>query len=418
MRAKLFLLVFVAAAAGGALAKVTLQRAVTIEELNELAAEAADRKLRDRELKIVGVLTLPISRLLRNKIAEHMQQQASKSEATSETTSTSTSTSSSVSSSTLTSSSSSASASGTHFESNDFASFEKSSFFAASYASWLKAQGVQIVPIDVFSDSAELETLVRALDGVLFTGGAVPLFHRESKIELDSGIATALKKELSPFSLRLKQIVQLVKRINVEEKRHFPLWTTCLGFEGLILGESDVSLPLSDVDNSNNSAAVSLALADRAHSPFLRFFKPAELELMQKENLFFFNHEHAFLASRFAQNEALGKNYRVVATARPKAAAFDEPIVAIIEHVSLPLYGVQFHPEKNRFERQVRADTSERAVALTDRLAEFFCSQLRGEHKEEDLIVIRKYLAKFEYITANNVGVFNQLYIFKPKVTA
>ena len=372
------------------LSKVTLSQEVSFHIFNNLSPEI-ERELSDKPFKIVGILTLPISKVLKSKIRDHIARMKSEDLNTQE-----------------------------YPEIDDIEHFDKSSFFASSYAKWLKSHGIQIIPIDIYTPISELEGLLNSIDGMLFTGGAVPLIRHDTHIEVDSKINMDQNaREMSFYTQKVKEIVKIIKDIN-DSGRVFPLWTTCLGFEGLILGESNLELPLKDVDNSNSNSSVNFNSEHKEKSTFMNFFSEEELKFMQESNVFFFNHEHAFSEKEFNANKVLSSEYRVIATSKvknspqSKIAPFEDPIVAIIEHYNYPFYGVQFHPEKNEFETRVGADGSPMALSILRRFSEFFCDKLNGNHNRENLEVIDKKLSKYEFFTGTNIGVFDEVYIFKP----
>lgn len=166
-------------------------------------------------------------------------------------------------------------------------------------------------------------------------------------------------KEYSFYTSTVNQIINIAKTINLEQHRHFPVWATCLGFEALILGESNLNISFSDVHNENYSQSVSFV---NKENDFVRFFNPDDVALMQEKKMFFFNHEHAFFLDAFAANPDLVANYRVIASSFSRTHPDSMPIIAIIESRAFPFYGVQFHPEKNSYEPKIDTDKSPEAV--------------------------------------------------------
>lgn len=75
------------------------------------------------------------------------------------------------------------------------------------------------------------------LNGLLFTGGATSFYKK-----------TKYGNKKTDYLRKIKKIVNLIKKINKEE-REFPLWATCLGFEALIITESNFKLKRSQIHN-------------------------------------------------------------------------------------------------------------------------------------------------------------------------
>lgn len=327
---------------------------------------------------IVGVLTLPVSKLLRNKIYMNIYESHSEFKMISE-----------------------------------LNELERMSFFPASYAKWLRKHSIQVVPIDIYSSEHELRYLMKSVDGILLTGGAVPLLHAETKIRIDDGFSgIGHIKELGFYTRKIREVVRIAKEINDKQKKSYPIWATCLGFEGLILAQAGLDVRFSDIDNNNFNSKLDL-WPDTEDSPLIRHFKKSELADFQSKNIFFFNHDHAFFVDEFSRNEELMNEYRIVATAQPKHQKYNKPIVAIIENRKYPFYGVQFHPEKNQFESKVNVDRTRPTLKLMSKFAGFFCNKLEKTDNEEKMSRIQQRLQGYSVYVGSNIGVFDEVYIFQ-----
>lgn len=339
-------------------------------------AEKLDRGLAlDQRVRVVAILTLPVSKLLRSKIHENIKNSASESRFI-----------------------------------DELNELDRMSFFPASYAKWLKVNGVQVVPLDIFAPLDEQAEILRAADGLLLTGGAVPLYKPETLIELDPGVSSIVRvREFSFYTRKVRELTRLAKQIN-KDGRVFPVWTTCLGFEGLILGEANLTIGLSNVGNANFPSSV--RLLDRENE-LIKFFAASEAAAMERENLFYFNHEHAFFVSQFAENEQLQKKYEVVAEAFSREDTDrSSPIVAIIASRRYPIYGVQFHPEKNQFESKVAVDRSPATLSLLGKFSQFFCDKLAGS-SPSSLDFLSQKLTEYNLYVGTDIGVFDEVYIFQ-----
>jgi gamma-glutamyl hydrolase len=47
-----------------------------------------------------------------------------------------------------------------------------STYISAAYVKYIEMSGAQVVPIFAFSNSSEIEVMLRKVNGILFTGGA------------------------------------------------------------------------------------------------------------------------------------------------------------------------------------------------------------------------------------------------------
>ena len=339
-------------------------------------------KLKQRRLMksggIVGILTLPVSKVLRNKIHQNIFESHSETKIITE-----------------------------------LNELERMSFFPSSYAKWLRRHNVQIVPIDIYSSDDDLRLIMQSVDGVLLTGGAVPLIHSDTKIRIDDSFSNIGRvTELSFYTRKIRQIVTIAKELNGQRNNRYPIWGTCLGFEGLILAEAGLDVRFSDIDNNNFNTRLHLT-EQGTQSNFVSFFPQKTIDAVQKDPIFFFNHDHAFFLSEFEKNEALSREYKVVATATTKYDKYPEPIVAVIENRNFPFYGVQFHPEKNAFESKVNADRSKATLQIMDKIAEFFCEKLDTVEDDSRLVEVEQRLQPYSVYVGSNIGVFDEVYIFQ-----
>lgn len=329
---------------------------------------------------IVGILTLPVSKLLKNKIHQNIYESHSEIKIITE-----------------------------------LNELEKMSFFPGSYVKWLRTHNVQVMPIDIYSSDADLEFLMRTVDGILLTGGAVPLYRGETKIRIDTDLSGLARiNDLSFYTRKIKQLVEIAKHLNDERDNSYPIWATCLGFEGLILAQAGFDVRFADMDNENFNSNLKW-VEPTAENDFLKFFNKSELERMQKQQMFFFNHDHAFFVSDFNDNENLRKEYRIVASSESKVFKDQNPIVAVIEHVKYPFYGVQFHPEKNQYESKINADRSKPTLKIMDKFAEFFCQKLKKNGDFGDLKAAEDKLENYSVYVGSNIGVFDEVFIFQKK---
>lgn len=285
---------------------------------------------------VVGILTLPISHILKNKIRNAIKSKVPLAKF----------------------------ASYSHIL-NDM------TFYPSSYAKWLEHNGVKTVPISINQDISKIYNLIDHLDGLLLTGGATPLFLKNNIIQVDSsGVGSSTKiKHPSDYLNIVGQIVRYAKKKNLDKP--FPVWGTCLGFEAIILDESRLSVTLSFVHNNNKN--LPNALQGTANNFRLTSFLTAEeMKTLTEMNSSFYNHDYAFTAHNFLRNHWLNNQYDLVGTTK----AGPTTIVSMIEHKTLPIYGVQFHPEKIIYENNNKGLITKdlNAKKLSNKLSMFFVS--------------------------------------------
>jgi imidazoleglycerol phosphate synthase glutamine amidotransferase subunit HisH len=290
-----------------------------------------------REL-IVGILTLPISSVLKRKIRNNIKSKVSHEEFLGYT-----------------------------------AVLDDMTFYPSSYAKWLEHNGVKTVPISINNDITQIYDMIDKLDGLLLTGGATPLFLRNNLIQVDNkGIGSYTKiKHPSDYLTIVNKIITYAKKKNLVKP--FPVWGTCLGFESTILNESNLSMTLNFVDNNNKNLSNKIN-GDPAAYRMTSFLTEKEQQILSSTNSSFFNHDYAFSFQNFKRNQSLSDQYDVVGTSTAGALK----IVSMIEHKTLPIYGVQFHPEKIIYENSgdnlTKVVKTDAAKQVSNKLSLFFIS--------------------------------------------
>lgn len=264
-------------------------------------------------------------------------------------------------------------------------------YIPSSYVKYIESGGSRVMPIRLTHTTAEYENIFKKINGLLLIGGAVDL-------------------ETSDFARVAKIFYTLAQTAN-DAGDFFPIWGTCLGMQlltVLVAGENLLTNTLAE------NIALPLNLTTDAGSS--RMFEGFPKELMKdltQEPLTGNFHHYGVTVQTFQENEKLWSFFSILST---NVAENGAHFVSTIEGKRYPFYGVQWHPEVNRFQWDIKMNYphSPHAIQLSSLLAEFFTNEGRrslhqfDNPEEEASSLIYKYTPVY---AANFTG-YEQVYFF------
>ncbi|XP_078107152.1 gamma-glutamyl hydrolase [Sander vitreus] len=264
-------------------------------------------------------------------------------------------------------------------------------FIPSSYVKFIESGGSRVMPIRLTLTTAEYKEIFEKINGLLFIGGAVDL-------------------ETSDFARVAKIFYSLALKAN-DEGDFFPIWGTCMGMQLLtVLVAGENLLANSTAEN----IALPLNLTTEAGSS--RMFEGFPNELMKaltQEPLTGNFHHYGLTVKTFQENEKLRSFFSLLST---NVAENEVHFVSTIEGKRYPFYGVQWHPEVNRFQwnRKLNFPHSAHAVQLSSLLAEFFVNEGRRslhqfDNPEEEASAL---IYNNTPVYAGNFTGYEQLYFF------
>lgn len=191
---------------------------------------------------------------------------------------------------------------------------------AASYVKWLEAGGARSIPIPFDASEELVDDIFSQIDGILLPGGG---------------------SDLPPSAVSIWKFVRTAHK----KGDKIPLWGTCLGFEFLLqLASQNTSI----LDGGYVAENISLPLE---HVVQHRLYQPPQLfQSVKSLNITMNNHYLGLDPDVFSKTPSLNKIWRVTSSNHDTNG---RPFVSTIEPIhptGVPIYGVQFHPEKNAFE--------------------------------------------------------------------
>lgn len=299
------------------------------------------------------------------------------------------------------------------------------SFFPSSYAKWVQDQGADVLPIDYKTSTEELTVLMSKLHGILLTGGATELYSRE-EVQVYRKSVRRTQKQPSTFSRKIGVVLEQAKKINTQ--RTFPIWGTCLGFEAMVLNEVNYSVEMKRVNNLNSVAPIKLvsrrsythsstSQLEQTSPNVFNYLSTEDVQQVEQHSLAYFNHLNGFTVADFAQNEVTSEHFEVLATTLTVHRHEQREIVAAIRHKKFPFFGVQFHPEKAKFESGVPLRGDPEAQKVADLLGRFFVDQARESSQQSQVAVheVLSHFEEYEFFKAENVGQFDQLELMRKR---
>ena len=271
-------------------------------------------------------------------------------------------------------------------------------YIAASYVKYLEAAGARVVPINFYNTDEEMESILSKVNGIFFPGGG----------------AEIPKAALKSFDY--------IKNAN-DNGDFMPLWGTCMGFQWLLecaSGDTKILDPSDGTQMDAYNYSIPLDMTDNAATSRLFTSIPESLfTIAATENVTMNNHHYGIWTDHFKETESLYSFFNLLSTNKDRAG---NEFVSTIEAFKYPIYGTQWHPEKNNFEWQKSPDGtpkeainhSPQAVMLSQYTAEFFVQEARKNNhryenwEEEDAALIYNYP-----VTKTPTSSFVQKYYFK-----
>ncbi|XP_072341822.1 gamma-glutamyl hydrolase isoform X2 [Scyliorhinus torazame] len=200
----------------------------------------------------------------------------------------------------------------------------------------------------------EYERIFSSINGILLPGGS-------SNLET-SAFAKAAKKF---YELALKAF---------DAGDYFPIWGTCLGLQFLVVCTAGKNL-LTNTDSENIALPLNLTNA-AASSKMFQKFPPDVYKALSNEPLTANFHHVSITVKAFLENEKLRKFYSILSTNHDRKGV---EFVSSMEGILYPFYGVQWHPEVNRFQWQQNKcfPHSPKAVEVSFLMSDFFGNEAR-----------------------------------------
>lgn len=272
-----------------------------------------------------------------------------------------------------------------------------------NYQPYLELQGKNVVPILFTDPDNKVVELLENINGVLLPGGdnlfELIKFQRDG---LDFFMVDINESGL--YIPKIKTIIDKTKEINMRG-RYFPLFGICVGYEAILIIESNYQYPIGFVRQSNTTSQVEFTAND---TKFKKRFNSDEINTLKDKSLMFFFHDLGFLTKDFVNIPNLVDNYSI---AVENIAGIYGQEVAAIEHKTLPIFGIQFHPEKTIFENSpfYHINKSDEAIALSARFGSVINKQERSFTRKPKKGIRNSFNGEYYKVTVYNIGMLDKL---------
>ena len=213
-----------------------------------------------------------------------------------------------------------------------------SSHIMKPYVDWFEERGVRVIPIPY--DTTEHEMYFNMINGLFIPGGETSYIINET-----SFIDTVMR----------------FLELSLEYSDYFPIWGTCFGFQLLIMIVGGFTKLKKYPTHGQYPIHIT---RDGWNSRLFGSMPTQYLKYLEEHKSTAENHEYGISPNNFMENDNLRKFYNVLATSKDESG---REYVAAIESKFYPIYGVQWHPE-----RQTNAT----------HFVDFFISEMRkSKHK-------------------------------------
>ncbi|KAJ0067935.1 hypothetical protein NL108_011735 [Boleophthalmus pectinirostris] len=214
----------------------------------------------------------------------------------------------------------------------------------------------------------------------------------------------------SDFARVAKIFFKLALKAN-DAGDYFPIWGTCMGMQQLSVLVAGENL-LSKTTAENEAMPLNLT-AEAYLSKMFQDFPAPLMKAITQEPLTANFHNYGLTVQTVLENEKLNNFFTILST---NVADNGAHFVSTIEGKKYPFYGVQWHPEVNRF--QWKSDKnfphSYNAVQLSTLLAQFFVNegrrslhQFEDPHEEEKVLIYN-----YNPVYTANFTAYERVYFF------
>ena len=213
-------------------------------------------------------------------------------------------------------------------------------YLGSSYVKFLEMSGARVVPILTSSTHQEIDDILSKVNGVFLPGGESPFWDANSDVPT-----------LAPGESELTcYIYEQVKKIN-DRGTFFPLWGTCLGFETLHLCIRNEFDTIGNYNGKPSYTAISEFTKSALRSAMFTYrsvdYGYQMMRILGTQKTSLLGHSYGISPRTYELYAPFRDTFEILSIMHDQS---DKAFVGIIEAKHYPIFGCQFHPEKNSFE--------------------------------------------------------------------
>jgi gamma-glutamyl hydrolase len=285
--------------------------------------------------------------------------------------------------------------------------------YSENYVNFLEDVRVDVYPILMTESKKSIRRKMRHLDGVMLTGGA-PGIQMEGRPSDFDEIRVSDISTKKYFKV-VNSILKYAKRIN-DKGRPFIVYGICMGFESMILFESDYQIPLTIISKKNVSDKIYLTHNGKSFSKYLSILPTSEwLNSFENGRMFFFN-EKGVAVTNFISTQSLINSYDLLAYYTVNVDGSQETFVGAIQHKHYPFFAVQFHPEKVLYETSSHflIDKSNNSQNLAHLFQDYLGYMVKSFGVQGDFPEVGQegFMRKDEFIVMSRIGFYRNINVF------
>ena len=195
------------------------------------------------------------------------------------------------------------------------------------FVRWMEASGAEIVVIHIWYSHEQIISLLNQINGVLFSAGP----RRPLKLD-------------EPWEQNAKFVFDYAKNNGI------PIWGTCIGMQMITIFMSDSDKNF--MEKYDNIGLKNVELTKEAKdSKMLSLFKKNDLDNLKNSKTSYHIHKHGISPEVFFSNKNLVDNYDILGYGYDSNGKKFVNIIESKKGKKHKVFGTQFHPEKNPFER-------------------------------------------------------------------